>query len=366
MTARNDDDLMVRYLEGAASDDEVTLLEAKLLVDPGARREFARLAHVQALFIDLPPASAATPQPSAPQPRPLAVRPRPRRWWRQALVAAAAALVAVGILWSRQPPPMETPTITSLSDPVACERGHAQVPLQLGDRLLPGDRVTAPDSSSISLTWRDGTVAHLGAGGSIVLGGRHEPTLRLTTGLVHAIVAHAGRPVAPSSAEPFAIATADGLARDIGTDFQVRSDGDGTTVQVDDGLVVFANAAGQVTVPAGTIAWCAHGAAPHLKPAELPAPAPAPAAKPPPHADGDQFTITGTVTQVDTQRKSFTLVDDATGTPGEYRAFYAAGHPDAMLARILALHGGERLTVTCVEREGRRVVKMEPVRAAGK
>lgn len=341
MTSTNDDDLMVRYLEGIATQDEVILLETKLRADPLAQREFVRLAHLQALFIDLP--------------RPPQVSWL-RRTWRHTRIplTAAAAVLVIGILWARFQPASDAPLITAMHGLVSCYRSTVEVPVHVGDHLRSGDRLTVASLSDLSLSWKDRTAVHVSADSTFTLGQRSGAMITLDSGAVNAVVVH-------DATRPFSMATPDGLTTDVGTDFMVLRDAYGTTVKVYEGVVALSNTAGQVTVPASRAAFMAYGLEPRLIPVEdtgRARHAPAPAVNPPVHTDGDSVSVSGTVTHMDEKRKSFTLVDDLTATALEYRAYYAGGHPETIVAQIAALHLGDHVTVTYIDREGRRVIAM--------
>jgi hypothetical protein len=153
-----DDELMVRYLEGAATPGEVTALEARLAGDHQARREFVRLAHLQALFIDLPRAPAAALQ---------------RRSWRWPLVllGSAAALVLIGMLWHRQPAGPAGPAITAVSGTVHCLRAGIEVDVRAGDALHAGDRLSVDAASQLSFSWRDRVAIRLAEQSEATVGG---------------------------------------------------------------------------------------------------------------------------------------------------------------------------------------------------
>ena len=343
-----DDELMVRYLEGAATPGEVTALEARLAGDHQARREFVRLAHLQALFIDLPRAPAAALQ---------------RRSWRWPLVllGSAAALVLIGMLWHRQPAGPAGPAITAVSGTVHCLRAGIEVDVRAGDALHAGDRLSVDAASQLSFSWRDRVAIRLAEQSEATVGGPSQATITLAQGDIHALTS-------PIPGLAFTIATPEGLATDIGTEFTVHRDALGTRVRVDRGQVRFSNASGQLSIAAGASARIAPGGAPQADPAGTSSSAGGPAATVPASDDGDgpHLTASGVVTQVDAKRRSFTLIDAATGASSEYRAYFAGGHTQAMLARIATLSVGDSLTVTYLEREGRRALAITPMaRSAG-
>ncbi len=84
------------------------------------------------------------------------------------------------------------------------------------------------------------------------------------------------------------------------------------------------------------------------------------------HKEGDKpaaavehASVTGTVTAVNAEKKSFTLKDDASGEADDYRAFYRSEHKDEILKKIAAIKVGDRLAVTYTENEGRRAMEIK-------
>src|SRR4051812_38744185 len=76
--------------------------------------------------------------------------------------------------------------------------------------------------------------------------------------------------------------------------------------------------------------------------------------KHPDAAAAERASVTGTVTEVNAEKKSFVLKDDASGKTEPYRPFYAGGKVDDIVAKIATLKAGDHLTVVYTVREGRR------------
>ena len=365
MSSAADDTLIVRYLEGAASDEEVALLEQRLRDDGGARREFVRLSHLMALFVDLPQRQAAAP------------RVRRRRGWLLPAAAALAAAALIAIAGGVLLPAGFLPVVSALHGTVVCARAQALVPLQVQQRLADQDLLTVSELATLELQWPDGAQVTVAGDSVAAIGGRAGATMSLARGELHAVVHHDGpRPA-------FAIATPEGIARDIGTDFLVRRLDDRTIVIVRSGLVEFIAPQGALSIPAGHWASIMAGQAPRLdadsSPAEVASPtspvvaaagkpaaddtapaAPAPGRPAPDHAQDGSVTVTGSITGVTPDPASFTLSDDATGLSAAYRPYYAGGHGEAIAASMRQVRVGDRVTVAFVEREGRRVVTVAP------
>lgn len=342
MTRDADDEAMVRYIEGIATDAEVADLETRLAADPSLRREFVRLAHLQALFHDLP------------RPAAMPTHSRTRFRTRTFAMAGVAAAVLIGsVLWMLLNPSAELPTITVLSGQVSCIHGHSEIPLHVGDPLEAGDRVTLAAHADLTMSWKDRSAVHVRDASDLVVNATSDATLTLNAGELIANITHDPR-------RPFRIVTPDGVVTDLGTSFTVRHDHTRTWVGVDVGAVSFANASGAVTITAGWAAAAASGQAPVLMPMApiVSDPKPAVSVTPPqaPTPVPGPPSATGTVTALDPQRKAFTLTEDGTGLANDYRAYFAGGHSEAMQAQIAGLRVGDHLTLTYIDKEGRRVL----------
>ena len=366
MNTGADDELMVRYLEGAASNDEVAALEARLRFDPDARRALVRMSHLHALCAELArePLLKATPR---------------RRWrWPLRIAAIAASILAVVGGWRlAMPTPEPAPMVTSVHGTVLRERTSTRTEMALWQRVAAHDRLVLGADAELDLAWPDGTTVVIGGGGTVTMAEPAGATLKLEHGWLHVVVASRRH----HDGVPFAIATPEGIATDTGTEFDVRQGAEGTTIAVDSGAVEFAGSGSRLAIAAGRRAVAAPGRPAQLIAVEsVPAPSTAsPTAvlpiKPDTHATPnaapqpdlpvppERLTLTGTVTMIDAAKNSFTLLDDANGTTDEYRAYFASGEVRAILARIAKLKVGERLTVTYTEREGRRVLAIEKAAA---
>lgn len=77
--------------------------------------------------------------------------------------------------------------------------------------------------------------------------------------------------------------------------------------------------------------------------------------------DGAHATATGTVSAVNVEKKSFTLVEDGSQKSESYRPFYAGGDQGKMAAKIPTLTVGEHVEVTYTIKEGRRALTITDV-----
>jgi hypothetical protein len=238
------DELVLRYLDGAATPDEVTAIEARLRDDPEARRAFVRMAHLHALASELAHA-------------PLVEAPPQHRWgWIAGTVAAAAALV-VGI-WSSVAPQRERgPMLSRCEGTVACRRDGGELPIATGTRLLPGDSLRVTGDGRVELAWGDGAVVTADTHGDLIIGEATGTRLRLARGTISALVAH-------DPARAFAVATPEATITDVGTRFTVARDGASTRVSVAQGEVAVAASASALEVHAGEKAVVAAGGAARL------------------------------------------------------------------------------------------------------
>jgi hypothetical protein len=73
----------------------------------------------------------------------------------------------------------------------------------------------------------------------------------------------------------------------------------------------------------------------------------------------EHATVTGTVTAVNAEKKSFTLKDDASGEADDYRAYMRSEHKEELVKKIGSLKVGDRLEVTYTEGEGRRAMEIK-------
>ncbi len=77
-------------------------------------------------------------------------------------------------------------------------------------------------------------------------------------------------------------------------------------------------------------------------------------------ADGEAKAV-GTVSVVNADKKTFTLVEDGTGKSEPYRPFYAGGDPGKMADKIPHLTVGEHVEVVYTVKEGRRALSITEV-----
>ncbi len=240
------DDLAVRYLEGAASADDVAALEKHLRADEQARRSFVRLSHLQALISEL-----------AREPL-LSARPTPR--WRViafTATAAAAAMLVIGVWRGFAIGARDTgPTVSGSSGEIAWTRNGRGLRLVDDARLAPGDRLALAGDAHLRIVWPDGALVAVDPDSDVAIG-VDASRLRLDRGMVQAIITH-------DPARPFTIATADGLITDLGTVFVVRRGATRTRVEVAQGTVRLTTGGEHVDVPAGAHAVAIAGQAPRL------------------------------------------------------------------------------------------------------
>jgi hypothetical protein len=73
-------------------------------------------------------------------------------------------------------------------------------------------------------------------------------------------------------------------------------------------------------------------------------------------------TVTGTVTAVAADHKSFTLKTDGAADSEEYRPYYKGHKEKEILEKIAKLEVGEKIRVTYTVAEGRRALRIEPAK----
>jgi hypothetical protein len=78
-------------------------------------------------------------------------------------------------------------------------------------------------------------------------------------------------------------------------------------------------------------------------------------------AEAEHAKATGTVSAVNAEKKSFTLVEDGSGKSESYRPFYAGGDKEKMADKIPHLTVGEHVVVVYTVKEGRRALTITDV-----
>lgn len=195
--------LASRYLDGTATDAEVTELSARLRTDAAARDEYLRLAAVHARLTADPGLWVER----QPEPRPV------RRFSGWRLAAAAIVVLMVVMFWTREKAPA-VPVATLLRTEDAVWAGEA--PLE-GGRLVTGP-----------LRLRNGrAMLRLDGGAELLLHG--EVDLRLDDGGSVTLLAGEVRAEVPEAAVGFTIHTPGGKVVDLGTEFIASVNRDGQT-----------------------------------------------------------------------------------------------------------------------------------------
>lgn len=223
--------LVLRYLDGEVSDDEVATLVQQLRDDAPTRQRFVQISQMHLLVRRVA------------RDQRLAVRLSRTRWLVAVATAAAVLLCAV---WLGMPSPPDTlPTIASLRGTVGIERDGQRHAAVIGERLAVDDRLVVGGDGGLALVWADGAHVAVDPDSNLTVPPTTGARLRLERGtLLASVVAHAAE-------APFAIATPDGLVTDIGTVFAVHRRADGTRVDVRSGSVRLDAAGSTVLVPAG-------------------------------------------------------------------------------------------------------------------
>ena len=179
-------------------------------------------------------------------------------------VRRAAFVASVLILaWSWVAVAAPVGSVVGISGSCFVEADGKRAPLKLGTEVHVTDTVDVPAGARLKLRMSDGSVVSVAAGSQLTIGAytvddhgkRHEATLSLGQGLLHAVVA----PVDPPA--PFEVDTAAGAAGARSTDWFVEAQPGETTVGVLSGSVSLTSKAtgASVLIPARSGAQVAAG-----------------------------------------------------------------------------------------------------------
>lgn len=167
-------------------------------------------------------------------------RARARRklmaWSASAVAAAALLLVGVRVVQHEDPGtpvlPAVLATVEVTGGPaplMTSGLGVAPVPLQRGDRIREGDGVDTTGGGPAALRMAGGASVRIDRGTRLRL--LSDITMALDQGTIYV---DSGK---PAGGRPLEVRTPLGVARDVGTRFEVRVSGSGLRVRVRDGLV---------------------------------------------------------------------------------------------------------------------------------
>lgn len=150
--------------------------------------------------------------------------------------AAAAAVLSIGLVFTLQGPE-EIPSVATVDaglQAIEVLSDNQQWTRTSGERLSEGSIIRVNGDTPVSLTFNDGMNVRAKPGTRLQLSSSHEITLN--QGSIYLDSYDIEQPV------PFAVTTAFGTARDIGTQFMVSlNDADAWSVQVRDGQVNIAD-----------------------------------------------------------------------------------------------------------------------------
>ncbi len=241
MNTEDRDDLLMRYLDGAASPEHLAALEKLLLADPEARA-FLRDIAVQAVSManfgreatyELPIHGIQAPD-----------RSLSRRWTYYLLATAAVVAVLFAMAFLRRLPEQEVVTLTEASGAISwsSEGGGWRTALGKGARLGPGTLSVEGGKSTAQVAFRDGTRVTLVGDSEATFSAGNQKSLVLRKGSLTADV----RP--QTQGAPLLVRTPTAEVRVLGTRFSLSHDQGLTTVSVTSGLVRLSRLADRANV----------------------------------------------------------------------------------------------------------------------
>lgn len=151
-------------------------------------------------------------------------------WIVGSLAAAAAVVVTVGLGLRRGPSPGGTPGGARVEVVEGRVRSRALGTVRRGDGIAPGDEIRTDDDGRVAI--------RLGSEASL----RVDRASRIELSSASSIELHRGavyvdRPAAPGDALPVEIRTRLGVVTEVGTQFEVRLEGESVRIRVREGLV---------------------------------------------------------------------------------------------------------------------------------
>ena len=186
--------LLMRYLDGKLSGDELRAVNALLRTDADARQWLREISRQAFVLGDLARECVVVAQPAPQAPVPT------RNGWRSlAWAAAAVALLSAGLFgWSQLGAhPVVTLTEASGSVVWSGDRGATRTELATGARLPAGTVETIGAVSSAQLRFSDGTLLTLGGNSELAFAVTGQKRIQLKSGSLTAAVTKqpAGRPM---------------------------------------------------------------------------------------------------------------------------------------------------------------------------
>ncbi len=244
------DTAIVRYLDGTLDGEELRRFGERLAEDAELRAELREVAEQAVAMGDLGRGRNLVALPSEVS---RAETSPPRSWWGPAgwLAAAASLMLGLGaVFWpDHEATPAVIATLDFADGAVHWSGGieDAKSELAPGDELASGNLVVESASGAAQMTFRDGTRLTVTGESEISIAETDRKHLTLRRGNLTADVAEqpAGRPLT--------IQTPSAEIEVLGTVLSVSSNGESTTLSVDEGLVRLRRLAdgSMIEVPAG-------------------------------------------------------------------------------------------------------------------
>ncbi|MCX7007740.1 MAG: FecR domain-containing protein, partial [Kiritimatiellaeota bacterium] len=177
--------LLMRYLDGKLSDDELRAVNELLRTDADARQWLREISHQAFVLGDIARERTVEGKPTT-----STTVPRQNGWRPLAWAAAAVAVLSAGLFgwsqWGAQP----VVTLTEASGSViwSGDRGATRTELATGARLPAGTVETIGAVSSAQLRFSDGTLLTLGGNSELTFAVTGQKRIQLKSGSLTAAV----------------------------------------------------------------------------------------------------------------------------------------------------------------------------------
>ena len=221
-------ELLMRYLDGKLSGDELRAVNALLRTDADARQWLREISHQAFALGDIARERTVEGKPATVATAPL------QDWWRPlAWAAAAVALFAAGLFGWSQLGAQPVVTLTEVSGSViwSGDKGATRTELAAGARLPAGTVETIGAVSSAQLRFSDGTLLTLGGNSELTFAVTGQKRIQLKSGSLTAAVTK------QPAGHPMLVRTPTAEVEVLGTLFAISTEPEATQLDVASGSV---------------------------------------------------------------------------------------------------------------------------------